>query len=265
MASASKTPRNAPCPCESGKKYKQCCLEKDRHASRPLLQRITAGEIPFSARIVTTGDESAGITMTDVAVTVDGVTTVLLDEPASLTVNAARGDTGPSAVAFSRSIDGGFPASLEAVGNANVVIGAPPAGIRLADSKEVKAASSEGLWAKVRLGVQRTTGTPYFDLLFGVKGRAEPIDPATGQKLRPHLAFRPDGNAEFIRFAEDRCQLRTSMEYSRESGVIPARAVVSFDDFESNLELRFSVDNGTVVLDHLEFVEPPEQRAHIDG
>jgi hypothetical protein len=27
-----KTARNDPCPCGSGKKYKHCCLEKDRAA-----------------------------------------------------------------------------------------------------------------------------------------------------------------------------------------------------------------------------------------
>lgn len=35
MTQASKTPgRNAPCPCGSGRKYKQCCLEKDEAALR---------------------------------------------------------------------------------------------------------------------------------------------------------------------------------------------------------------------------------------
>jgi len=29
-----KTPRNEPCPCGSGKKYKQCCLPKDEEAER---------------------------------------------------------------------------------------------------------------------------------------------------------------------------------------------------------------------------------------
>lgn len=77
-------------------------------------------------------------------------------------------------------------------------------------------------------------------------------------KSEAPLSFRPDGNANFIRFAEDRCQLLTFMEYSRDTGVVPARAVVSLDDFVSNLELRFSVDgNGRVVLDHLEFVAAP--------
>ena len=261
MASASKTPRNAPCPCGSPKKFKQCCLENERNASRSLLQRISAGELPFFARIVSGGDEPVEMTITDVSVTVDGVTRVLLDEPASLTVNTADsvGDTGPSAVAFSRSVDGKLPAMLDAVGNANVVIGAPAVDIGLAGgSKKMKASSAEGLWATAKVGRQRSTGTHIFELYFGVAGRAEPIDQATGQKSRAHLSFRPDGNANFIRFAEDRCQLLTFMEYSRDTGVVPARAVVSLDDFVSNLELRFSVDgNGRVVLDHLEFVAAP--------
>ena len=29
------TSRNAPCPCGSGKKYKQCCLHTDQHAANP--------------------------------------------------------------------------------------------------------------------------------------------------------------------------------------------------------------------------------------
>lgn len=258
MAKASKTRRNAPCPCESGKKYKRCCLDMDRRSSRSVSEQIGTGDMQFFARIVTTGDEPVKLAITHAAVTANGVSTVLLEEAASLTVNKARtvGGSGPSSVAFSRPIDGGLPARLEAVGNANVVIGTPRADIGLAgNGKEMSATSAEGLWAKARLGVQRTTGEPYFDLIFGVKGRAEPVDPATGQKLRPHLAFRPDGNADFIRFAEIRCQLRTSMAYSRESGLVPVLAIVSLDDFDSNLELRFSVGgSGIVVLDDLTFV-----------
>lgn len=32
-----KTPRNAPCPCGSGKKYKHCCLRKDQDAASEAL------------------------------------------------------------------------------------------------------------------------------------------------------------------------------------------------------------------------------------
>ncbi len=37
MMSTKSTPRNAPCPCGSGKKYKKCCMEKDRTGESKLL------------------------------------------------------------------------------------------------------------------------------------------------------------------------------------------------------------------------------------
>jgi tetratricopeptide (TPR) repeat protein len=38
----SKTSRNDPCPCGSGKKYKKCCLEKDQEAERAEFMRAAA-------------------------------------------------------------------------------------------------------------------------------------------------------------------------------------------------------------------------------
>jgi tetratricopeptide (TPR) repeat protein len=37
-----KTSRNDPCPCNSGKKYKKCCLEKDQAAERAELTHAAA-------------------------------------------------------------------------------------------------------------------------------------------------------------------------------------------------------------------------------
>jgi len=34
MAPADRTGRNDPCPCGSGKKYKKCCLPKEKEARR---------------------------------------------------------------------------------------------------------------------------------------------------------------------------------------------------------------------------------------
>jgi hypothetical protein len=34
--------RNEPCPCGSGRKYKQCCLEKDEAAERQALAKAAA-------------------------------------------------------------------------------------------------------------------------------------------------------------------------------------------------------------------------------
>ena len=39
-----KTGRNDPCPCDSGKKYKRCCLEKDQAAERTVLTAATPSQ-----------------------------------------------------------------------------------------------------------------------------------------------------------------------------------------------------------------------------
>lgn len=44
-----KAGRNDPCPCGSGKKYKQCCLGKDQQRSKPLGQR------KFTAKVISAG------------------------------------------------------------------------------------------------------------------------------------------------------------------------------------------------------------------
>lgn len=44
-----KVGRNDPCPCGSGKKYKNCCLQKDQKKSLPL------GKRKFTAKIISGG------------------------------------------------------------------------------------------------------------------------------------------------------------------------------------------------------------------
>ncbi len=43
------TGRNDPCPCGSGKKYKQCCLAKDEAKAREALAKRTAEAPPKAA------------------------------------------------------------------------------------------------------------------------------------------------------------------------------------------------------------------------
>lgn len=66
MASSSKTGRNDPCPCGSGKKYKKCCLRLDRMAQAPrdaegqtrrLASEATVWEADIRPVPVTFGDE----------------------------------------------------------------------------------------------------------------------------------------------------------------------------------------------------------------
>ena len=50
MATPEKTPgRNDPCPCGSGRKYKQCCLAKDEAAAREARAKQAAESKPEAA------------------------------------------------------------------------------------------------------------------------------------------------------------------------------------------------------------------------
>jgi SEC-C motif len=55
-----RTGRNDPCPCESGKKYKQCCALKQHQMSRLVLLLLIAGAIMAVVVIVTSVRRSGG-------------------------------------------------------------------------------------------------------------------------------------------------------------------------------------------------------------
>lgn len=70
---ATKTGRNDPCPCGSGKKYKQCCLRKEEEAEREAMaalgQARKNGSVGSYADLVKTVDELAADYEDDVALT----------------------------------------------------------------------------------------------------------------------------------------------------------------------------------------------------
>ena len=55
-----RTGRNDPCPCESGKKFKQCCAVKKTEMSPLLLVVLVAGAILAVVVIVTSVRQSSG-------------------------------------------------------------------------------------------------------------------------------------------------------------------------------------------------------------
>ena len=54
-----KASRNDPCPCGSGRKYKKCCLLKERNRDARDLEKI--GELPLHASLITDSKGSHGI------------------------------------------------------------------------------------------------------------------------------------------------------------------------------------------------------------
>jgi hypothetical protein len=55
----SRTGRNDPCPCGSGKKFKQCCASKTDQSSRVLLALLIAGAVLAVILIVSKVRESS--------------------------------------------------------------------------------------------------------------------------------------------------------------------------------------------------------------
>lgn len=236
-----KVSRNSLCPCGSKKKYKRCCLGRDREPSRSLYEKVRAGEVPYSARISSSDGEGGGLLIDCATVAIDGRTTVSLG-PVALSVNAVHGDKiAESSASISVPVDGTSPGLIRTTGNATVSVVPVQSRLELSGTKrEIKARSPNGLFAVASVKVQRQDDLPFFDLLFGVRGQPELLDPE-GQKLRPHIAFRPDGNGKYIRLAGTRCELETIRSYSPVNGAVTPEIVrVHLHDHQESLELRFS-------------------------
>jgi SEC-C motif len=246
---------NSPCHCGSGKKYKRCCRSKDQ-GLRSLHQRLLAGELPFTARISSTGGESSQFTVSHVSVTRGGVRTVLLEEEIAVSTNAVAGDkTANSAAVISIPVDGDSRGSIRTSGNASVSNGGSVVELALrGGAKKMKAVSPTGLYAVVRLGIQRSTSQQYLDVLFGTSGKAEPTD-ATGTKQRPHISICPDGNGHFLRLAGHSCQIEAQMTYeSATRQVVPNIFLIRSMEHQEVLELVFGAGTaGTQVLEEIRF------------
>jgi tetratricopeptide (TPR) repeat protein len=66
---ATKTGRNDPCPCGSGKKYKQCCLRKEEEAEHEALAALSQAREKDRAGFVKSLDQFAAQYEDDVALT----------------------------------------------------------------------------------------------------------------------------------------------------------------------------------------------------
>ncbi len=226
---------------------------------RQLFEKLASGQLPFHAEIISSNGEPSSMEVHHAAVTRDGLTTVLLDEKVTLSTNAMSGDmTENSSASISIPADGVSPGIIKTVGNASVSNDAIPTQILLAGgSKKLKEKSKSGLFVVARIGLQRDTQIEFFDFLFGRHGQDESVDEA-GQKLRPHIAFYPDGNGKFIRLASHNCELEGELQYSASSRqVVPKKLLIKSADFAESVELVFSFSgSGPTVLESICFSSP---------
>ena len=247
------------CECGSGKKYKNCCKPKhDRaEAERELFVKLINGELPFRAEIESKDGSEQSMVMQKFEVVEDGKSRILLDDKVVLSTGSSKGENITSSKATlsvpqNRLID----STITTSGSASVKNEGSKYKLSLGGTKSLKIKDDRGLFASFKIKMQRDTEIEYFDLYFGEKGKPELVT-ESGEKDRPHLAFYPDGNYQYIRLAGYKCSLENSLIYDAESKEIyPSRATVSCEEFGIALEIYFDFerDSNTVVLKHAKFV-----------
>ena len=225
---------------------------------RRLFEKLSSGQLPFGARIISQSGEAASMEVHHVSITQNGRTTVLLDEKVTLATNSTLGDkTTTSVASISIPADGLSPGAIRTIGNASVSNVARPLNISLAGVvKKLKATSSSGLFVVARTGLQRDTQIEYFDFLFGVRGQSESVD-ESGEKQRPHIALYPEGNGKFIRLSGHNCEIESDMQYlSGARQVLPQQLRIRSTDSGQTIEVAFSAGNpNEIVLNEIRFTD----------
>lgn len=223
---------------------------------RRLFEKISSGQLPFLARIISQSGETSSMEVSHASITQNGLTTVLLDEKVTLSTNSTHGDKTTSSVAsISIPTDGSSPGTIRTVGNASVSNAARLTIIALAGgAKKLKATSGSGLFVVARIGLQRDTQIAYFDFLFGMRGQSESVD-ESGEKQRPHIALYPNGNGKFIRLAGHNCEIEGDMQYyAGTRQVLPQQLRIKSTDFGETIEVSFLTENTEgVVLNAIRF------------
>lgn len=223
---------------------------------RSLFEKISSGQLPFEAQIISKSGEASSMEVSHASITQNGRTTVLLDEKVTLATNSTHGDKTTSSVAsISIPANGSSPGAIRTTGNASVSNAAQFQAIALAGGvKKLKATSDSGLFVVARIGLQRATQIEYFDFLFGVRGQSEEVD-ESGEKQRPHITIYPDGNGKFIRLSGHNCEIEGDMQYNAGTHrVLPQQLRIKSTDLGETIEVTFSTENSApVVLDAIRF------------
>lgn len=233
--------RNRPCKCGSGKKYKKCCLRKDRSWQR-FLTKMKKKEVPF--RVEVSDPEGTGYGLEVMSEFTPGKNAEFKPDIKLETGTVLGWEGVPSKATLSIPRKGPRIASIDAEGNAgvSVVDGSETLTPKIKNLKKLKAKSRNGLFAVARIGKQRDAGILFFDVIFGLVGEAENKQEGHG-KNRPHIAIYPSGNGKFFRLAEYKCKITSRMNYDlSQQLVVPTRLEVECELTNEVLLLDFSID-----------------------
>lgn len=239
-----KVGRNDPCPCDSGKKYKRCCLLEEekqnaqQRAMANMAKKLQNGELPIRAEIMTDAGKPASLKAMGATVINESGEQIIFEDEIELTV----GEHGPSKAVFEVPIQRDKPGKILTIGDAKVTGTTEFYNVCLA-SRELKAKSSNGLFATIKTQRQRNIGVDVCHIYFGEKGREENVG-ADGQKDRPHICLASSGAGLFTRLASYQCTIMSNASYERDTKVIYVDTVsIGVDHWSETLEVSFQVNH----------------------
>lgn len=244
------------CGCGSGKKFKWCCKNKPVD-NRSLYEKISSGEIPFSARVYSTNGESSSIKIENASVTIGGLKKMVINQPVVLSTNGICGEeTASAAVSISVPVNGNSIGNIYTSGNASVE---SQSGIALPNisifngKKRLKKEGINGLHVTVYIGLQRNTGRNFLCILFGRSGQKEEIN-SEGVKNRPHIEVYPDGNGKFIRIKSHCCEISSECTYEPVTGETKILSLIIVSkELRESVELKFNHSKDEIILESVEF------------
>jgi hypothetical protein len=255
--------RNDKCSCESGKKYKHCCLMKDEPTmanypkpSKSLYDKFVDGELPFTSRIISKDGETSSMVISKASVTINGQTKTLIDEEITLSTNTVSGDkTEESVTLISIPITDLSKGTIKTIGNAQVLNSQEYLDIEInSTNNKMSLRSPNGLFASLQISKQRDLDFNFLTIFFGLKGIKE-FKNKEGRKNRSDIAIYPNGNGKFIRLCDENGDYDSTWEITNEITyetdkkiMYPSVITLSSKIHTEKLTLNFNFQNGKVQL-----------------
>jgi len=198
----------------------------------------TFSNLPFRAEIESENGETTSMTINSASITKEGITTNILDDEITLSVNQTDGDNlSKSSAILTVPQNDKTKSEIRTTGNANVKNSEKYYKIEPLSKRNLKIKSSQGNKARIKIGKQIDENFEYLDILF-----------LTGE-THPHITFYPDGNGKFIGLRGFDCRLKSILDYDPNSkNISPSAIEIEVKNINEKLRLDFSFDNKNEII-----------------
>lgn len=234
-------PRNNPCNCWSGKKYKHCCWLKIDYSMEILQRKLVNNELPFFARIVSPDWESSSMRIQGASITRNWVETRIFEDEVTLSTNSIEmdGENISSSAMITIPINNKKPI-ISISGNASVDNNQEFFRIKPLDSKKWMKIKGENLFARIKTCKREAPYPDFFDILFW--------DPLKWWR-HTHIAFHPDWNGRYVWFRNYKCSMANTLNYdTTQKTILPSEVTIEVQDFSEKLCIQFEGNNKEKII-----------------